>query len=128
MGEERHAEKRGETVRRFAGFIATTIGVAVFGAWVITLAVPGEETRHSVWMSALLVVIVQALAFSLVRVMQPLNVIAGWGLGMLLRLFALVAFGLFGVKALGLSMQPALLSMAGFFFVSTLIEPVFLKP
>jgi hypothetical protein len=32
------------------------------------------------------------------------------------------------VKALGLSMQPALLSMAGFFFVSTVIEPVFLKP
>jgi hypothetical protein len=115
-------------VKRFAGFIAATIAVAALGAWVITLAVPDGETRRSVWMSALLVVIVQALAFSLARVMQPLDVIAGWGLGMLLRLIALVAFGLFGVKALGLSTQPALLSMAGFFFVSTLIEPVFLKP
>jgi hypothetical protein len=115
-------------VRRFAGFIAATIAIAGAGAWVVTLAVPGGETRRSVWMSAVVVVIVQALAFSLVRMMQPVNVIAGWGLGMLLRLIALVAFGLFGVKALGLSMQPALLSMAGFFFVSTLIEPVFLKP
>ena len=60
--------------------------------------------------------------------MQPVNVIAGWGLGMMLRLIALVAFGLFGVRAFGLSLEPALLSMAGFFFVSTLIEPVFLKP
>ena len=46
----------------------------------------------------------------------------------MLRVIALVAFGLIGVKSLGLSMQPALLSMAGFFFVSTVIEPVFLKP
>jgi hypothetical protein len=115
-------------VRRLAGFFTATIAVAAVGAWVITLAVPDGETRRSVWMSAAVVVIVQALAFALVRMMQPLNVIAGWGLGMLLRLIALVAFGLFGVKALGLSMQPALLSMAGFFFVSTLIEPVFLKP
>jgi hypothetical protein len=81
-----------------------------------------------VWASAITVVIVQALAFALVRMMQPTNVMAGWGLGMMLRVIALVAFGLFGVKALGLSMQPALLSMAGFFFVSTVIEPVFLKP
>jgi hypothetical protein len=47
---------------------------------------------------------------------------------MMLRVIALVAFGFFGVKALGLSMEPALLSMAGFFFVTTVIEPVFLKP
>jgi hypothetical protein len=115
-------------VKRFAGFIAATIAVAGVGAWVITLAVPGAETRRSVWISAAVVVIVQVLAFSLARMMQPVNVIAGWGLGMMLRLIALVAFGLFGVKALGLSLEPALLSMAGFFFVSTLIEPVFLKP
>ena len=62
------------------------------------------------------------------RMMQPVNVIAGWGMGMVIRLITLVLFGMFGVKALGLALQPALLSMAGFFFVSTLIEPVFLKP
>jgi hypothetical protein len=115
-------------VKRFAGFIAVTMVVAFGGAWVITLAVPGQDVSRSVWASAVTVVIVQALAFSLVRMMQPLNVIAGWGLGMMLRAAVLVAFGFFGVKALGLSMEPALLSMAGFFFVSTVIEPVFLKP
>jgi hypothetical protein len=115
-------------MKRFGGFIAVTIAVACVGAWIITLAVPGQDVSRSVWASAMTVVTVQALAFALVRMMQPANVMAGWGLGMMLRVIALVAFGLIGVKALGLSMQPALLSMAGFFFVSTVIEPVFLKP
>jgi hypothetical protein len=115
-------------VKRFAGFVIATAVLVQVGAWIITVAVPGPAVSRAVWTSAAVVVIVQTLAFSLVRLMQPVNVIAGWGLGMMLRLIVLVAFGMFGVKALGLSMQPALLSMAGFFFVSTLIEPVFLKP
>jgi hypothetical protein len=115
-------------VKRFAGFIAVTVAVVCGGAWIITLAVPGTDVARSVWVSAIAVVVVQVGAFAIARTMVPVNVIAGWGMGMLVRFFALVLFGVFGVKALGLSMQPALLSMAGFFFVSTLIEPVFLKP
>jgi hypothetical protein len=115
-------------VRRFAGFIGATIAVVAGGAWIITRAAPREGVARSVWTSAAVVVMVQGLAFSLARLMQPVNVIAGWGMGMMLRFAVLVAFGLFGVRALGLAMEPALLSMAGFFFVSTLIEPVFLKP
>lgn len=98
------------------------------GAWAVTMFVPGADVSRSVWTSAVIVVIVQLLAFGLVRMMGQPNVIAGWGLGMILRFVALIAYGLVGVKALGLSMQPAMLSMAGFFFVTTLIEPVFLKP
>lgn len=115
-------------MKRFAGFIAVTVAVVCVGAWVITLAVPGTGVARSVWASAIAVVIVQVGAFAIARTMVPVSVIAGWGMGMLVRFFALLLFGVFGVKALGLSMQPALLSMAGFFFVSTLIEPVFLKP
>jgi hypothetical protein len=115
-------------MKRFGGFIAVTIAVVCLGAWIITLAVPGQDVSRSVWASAITVVIVQAPAFLVVRMMQPTNVMAGVGLGMMLRVIALVAFGFFGVKALGLSMEPALLSMAGFFFVTTVIEPVFLKP
>ena len=104
------------------------MAMAAVGAWIITLAVPGEMVSRSVWASAAAVVVVQALAFSLVRMMQPSNVMAGWGLGMMWRVIALVAYGLVAVPAFGLSLQPALLSMAGFLFLSTLIEPVFLKP
>jgi len=115
-------------MKRFGGFIAVTVAVTGLGAWMITRVVPGADVSRSVWASAITVVIVQALAFWLVRMMQPVNVMAGWGLGMILRAVTLVAFGFFGVKALGLAMGPSLLSMAGFFFVSTLIEPAFLKP
>jgi hypothetical protein len=115
-------------VRRFAGFVAVTIATSCGGAWAVTRFVRGADVARAVWTSAAIVVIVQALAFGLVRMLGPANVIAGWGLGSIVRFAALVAFGFVGVKALGLSMQPALLSMAGFFFVSTVIEPVFLKP
>jgi hypothetical protein len=113
---------------RFAQFLAVTVAISAFGAWIITLAVPGELVARSVWISAAATVVIQLLGFSLVKMMQPANVIAGWGLGMILRLFTLVLFGMFGVRAFGLAMAPAMLSLAAFLFVSTLIEPVFLKP
>jgi hypothetical protein len=115
-------------VKRFAGFIGATIALVSFGAWIIARAVPGQDVSRSVWASAIAVVVVQAATFSIAWMMRPVNVIAGWGMGMVIRLITLVLFGMFGVKALGLELQPALLSMAGFFFASTLIEPVFLKP
>ena len=115
-------------MKQFAGFMAATIAVACVGAWIITLAAPGQDLARSVWASAMAVIVVQAATFAIAWMMRPVNVIAGWGMGMVIRLITLVLFGMVGVKALGLELEPALLSMAGFFFVSTLIEPVFLKP
>jgi hypothetical protein len=54
-------------------------------------------------------------------------VMAAWTLGMLLRLVVLVLYGLMGARALSLHPEPALVSMAVFFFLSTLIEPWFLR-
>ena len=62
------------------------------------------------------------------RIFMPANMIAGWGAGMLLRFVTLVLHALVGIKVMGYPPAPALLSLAAFFFVSTLIEPVFLKP
>lgn len=115
-------------MKRFAGFVAATIALCCGGAWGVTMFVPGADVARAVWTSAAVVVIVQLLAFAMVKTMGPANMIAGWGLGMILRFIALVTFALAGVKAMGLAMEPALLSMAGFFFVTTVIEPVFLKP
>ena len=55
------------------------------------------------------------------------NVIAGWGLGVVLRFATVGAWALLGIKALGIPSGPALLSLAGFYFVSTLVEPLFLN-
>ena len=115
-------------MKKFASFLAVMAAVLSVVAWVITLAVPGELVARSVWASVAVAVVVQAMSFGLMRLMQPVNVMAGYALGMILRILSLVLFGYFGVKGFGLALQPALLSLAGFFFVSTLIEPFFLKP
>jgi len=109
-------------------FAGVTTGVVLALASGLTVLLPQPELVRSVWISAAFAVAVQLAAFGLTRVTQPANVIAGWGAGMLLRVMALAVYALLVVKALGLAMGPALLSLAGFFFVTTLLEPVFLKP
>jgi hypothetical protein len=59
---------------------------------------------------------------------MPANIMAGWGAGLLLRFVTLVFHALIGTKLMAYPPAPALLSLAAFFFVSTLVEPVFLKP
>ena len=77
--------------------------------------------------SAWLAVIVQTFTFAIALLVARTQVIAGWGLGVLLR-FATVAFwAVLGAKALGLPSTPALMSLVVFYFVSTVIEPIFLN-
>ena len=115
-------------MKRFATFALVTSVVVVAFALGLTFVMKDPEVGRAVWMSAVVAVAVQLAAFGLTRATQPANVIAGWGAGMIIRLAALAVYGLLVVKALGLPMGPALLSLAAFFFVTTLIEPVFLKP
>lgn len=70
---------------------------------------------------------VQCLTFAIVRLVAREQVIAAWGLGVLVR-FAVVALWAFVlIPALGLAATPALISLVAFFFVSTLVEPLFLN-
>jgi hypothetical protein len=115
-------------MKRLAGFALTAVALSFGGAWLIAILMPGAEIPRAVFTSAAIAVPVQLAAFALTRGMQPANVIAGWGAGMLVRFFALAVYALLVVKAMGLAYGPALLSFAGFLFVSTLVEPVFLKP
>ena len=43
-------------MNKLAQFTAVTIAVCCVGAWIITLAVPGQDVSRSVWASAGLVV------------------------------------------------------------------------
>ena len=44
-----------------------------------------------------------------------------------MRLAVLAVYGFVLIKAMGLPSAPALLSLAAFFFLSTLVEPLLLK-
>lgn len=104
------------------------------GALVLSIAVllqrfvfTDPAASAAVTASAWLAFCVQSVTFAIARLVARENVIAGWGLGVVLR-FATVAFWAFlGIKALGIPSSPALLSLVTFYFVSTLVEPLFLN-
>jgi hypothetical protein len=70
---------------------------------------------------------VQVLTFAVARLVAREQVIAAWGLGVLVR-FAVVALWAFVlIGALGLNAPAALISLVAFLFVSTVVEPLFLN-
>jgi hypothetical protein len=115
-------------VKGALGFAATASLLIFGGAWGITLLRPEPEIARAVWTSAVIALAVQILSFAVAKPFLPQNPIAGWGLGSLLRLTVLLLHAFVGVSALGLASGPALLSLAGFLFVTMLVEPLFLKP
>ncbi len=108
-------------------FVAAGAALIALLAAVLVLLYQGEAERRAVLVSALIAVITQAFAFGLTRGMSQKNVIAGWGLGAILRLLVLVVFALVVVQRFGLPSGAALVSLALFLFVTTLVEPLFLK-
>ena len=108
---------------------AAASALVVFGlAWVITAVAASDAVSRAVWTSAALAFGVQLVTFAVAWPFLAKNPLMGWGLGSLLRLLTLVLYALVGVSSSGLAASPALLSLAGFFFVSMLLESLFLKP
>jgi hypothetical protein len=98
-----------------------------FVAWALTLALAGPGATSAIAISAIVAMIVQIAAFAVTRSMISRNLVAAWGAGSLVRLLTLLVYGLLAVKVLGLPAVPALISLVAFFFLSTLLEPVFLR-
>ncbi len=125
----------GSPPRARVGVLRSIVLFTVVQAVIIALVAYGlsqfvwtdAAAARAIRASALLAVSVQCITFAIARLVARSQVMAGWGLGVVLR-FAIVAFWAFlGIKSLGLSDGPALLSLVTFFFVSTLIEPLFLN-
>lgn len=113
-------------MRGFAEYtVACVISIALVG--VIAWAVSSPAGRHAVLVSAGIAFGIQLVAFGVARLFQPRNLMLGWGLGSAMRLLALVVYGVVVVKVWRAPVGPALLSFAAFLFVTTIVEPVFLK-
>lgn len=113
-------------MKPFAQYAATCLVIiAVVGAvaWVFV----SPAGRQAVLASAALALGVQAIAFSVARLLQPRHLLLGWGLGSVLRLAALVLYALVVAKLWRAPLTPALLSLVAFLFVTTVVEPVFLR-
>ena len=84
-------------------FAAISLGLTAGAALVLGVAFDGPAEQRAVWLSAAIAYAVQLLAFALARFLRRDN-----------------------VKALGLPPSAALISLVIYFFVTTLIEPLFL--
>lgn len=115
-------------LRALLGFSAAQVTLVLVAAVIMQRLVwTDPASAGAVRASAWLAVIVQTFTFAIAMLVARTQVMAGWGLGVLLR-FATVAFWAFlGAKALGLPSTPALMSLVVFYFVSTVIEPIFLN-
>lgn len=108
-------------------FAVVSVLLVGLSAALLSLLYSTPDARRAVLISAVLALLVQAAAFAIVRGMARTNVIAGWGLGAMLRLAVLVAYAMVVVPRFGLPSSPATISLAVFLFVTTLVEPLFLK-
>ncbi|MFN2566511.1 MAG: hypothetical protein ABR499_16055 [Gemmatimonadaceae bacterium] len=114
-------------VRSWALYAASAVALIVLLAWLLTLGFTGPQDAAAIRLSAVVACVVQLAAFAVTRALTPRNVVAGWGAGALLRFLTLVVYALLAVKVLGVAPVAALVSLATFLFLSTLIEPLFLR-
>ena len=108
----------------FAGFSLAVIALA---GWAMTLVWSSPLETRAIWTSAAVAFSVQVIAFAIVKLSAKTNVMAGWGVGAILRFLVLGVYALVFVETLGLPSTVALVSLVAFFFLSTLIEPLLLK-
>jgi hypothetical membrane protein len=115
-------------MRRGATFGAVCLTVIAVLAALLGVFYHRPEDRRALWVAAGIALVVQLAAFAAVHLgARKRNVIVGWAVGIGIRFAAFIVWASVGVSQLGLPQGAALLSMASYLFVTTLIEPLFLK-
>jgi uncharacterized membrane protein len=104
--------------------IAGALTASTAAIMTIVWSTPAEE--RAIWLSAAIAFVVQMLAFGVASLVRRDQAIVGWGIGAIMRLVTLSLYALVFVNALGLPATAALVSLATFFFLSTLVEPLLL--
>jgi hypothetical protein len=113
--------------RSWALYALAAVALIATIGWLLTMAFPGPRDATAIKLSAIVAIVVQLVAFAVTKAVAQRHLIAGWGAGSLLRFLTLVVFALLAVKVLDLPPVAALVSLATFLFLSTLIEPLFLR-
>jgi hypothetical protein len=108
-------------------YALVTVALVAIAAWLLTFGLTEAGAASAIGISATVAVVVQIAAFAVTARMAPKNVIAAWGAGALARMLTLFVYALLAVKVFGLPAVPALISLAVFLFLSTLLEPLFLR-
>lgn len=113
-------------MKRVLAFAAVAGALTAGAAAVMTIVWSTAAEERAIWVSAAIAFVVQMLAFAVATIVKRDQIILGWGLGALMRLVTLSVYALVFVHPLGLPATAALVSLAMFFFLSTLVEPLLL--
>jgi hypothetical protein len=114
-------------MRAIGAFLAVSLALVALIGWILGFFYASPAEQRAIWVSAGISVVVQAVTFAIMRIVPREHVMAGWGIGSFLRFAVLGLYGLVVAKALGLPGEAALVSLAAFLFVSTIVEPLLLK-
>lgn len=113
-------------MKRVLAFAAVAAALTAATAAIMTIVWSSPAEERAIWISAAIAFGVQMLAFGVASLVRRDQVMVGWGLGALMRLVTLSVYALVFVNPLGLPATAALVSLALFFFLSTLVEPLLL--
>ena len=105
----------------FVFAVASLAVIALVGA-LLALVFRTAADHRAILTSAGVAWVVQLLAFATARTAPRNRVMQAWVLGAVLRFSVLLAYALLALRPLGLPATAALISLAAFFFVSTLLE------
>jgi hypothetical protein len=109
-----------KAMARFGIFLVALIAIT---GWILSRGFTTDAERHAIIVSGVLAAVVQMTAFGLVQLTGRRNaMLAGWGMGIVLRGLTLVLYGLIFAKLFGLPLAAALTSFAVFLFASMLLE------
>jgi hypothetical protein len=114
-------------MKALGGFAASSLAAVAVSYLAAAAFFESAAEREALRLAAVAVLVVQVLAFPAVRVIVRRNLVAGWGLGTMLRVALLVVAALVAVPVLRLDREAALVGTVIFLFVTTLVEPIFLK-
>lgn len=110
-----------------ARYAAVVLGVVVVSGLLMSLAFHGPGDSTAIWTSGAVAVVLQLVAFGVGRLAGQAGLMARMGAGALVRFFGLVAYALVALLALKLPAVAALVSLATFLFLSTLLDPLLIK-
>ena len=110
-------------------YLVAIVAVVVIAGAFLSLAFRGPGDMTAVWVSAAVALAVQVAAFAVTRSVGGGggNLVTKMGTGALLRFLALVVYAVLTATVLHLPLVAALISIATFFFLTTLIEPLLIR-
>ena len=109
-------------MRGLGRFALLATGAIVISGLLLSLVFREPDERRALLVSGCVALAVQLLTFVLVRLAAREQVMKAWGAAAVVRFATLLVYALVIVRMAGLPAAAALLGLATFFFVSTLIE------